>query len=63
MVYRLLGHRVDRLVIMTARTDHTYLSGELDRGAPIVFVDRPARGGRRPWWPPTAPQPGKRSSI
>jgi LacI family transcriptional regulator len=46
LVYRLLGRRVDGLVIMSARTDHTYLSGELDRGVPIVFVDRPARGIR-----------------
>ena len=46
LVYRLLGRRVDGLVIMSARTDHTYLTGELDRGVPIVFVDRPARGIR-----------------
>ena len=46
MVYQLLGRRVDGLVIMSARTDHTYLSGELDHGLPIVFVDRPARGVR-----------------
>jgi len=46
LVYRLLGRRVDGLVIMSARTDHTYLTGELERGVPIVFVDRPARGIR-----------------
>jgi LacI family transcriptional regulator len=46
LVYRMLGRRVDGLVIMSARTDHTYLTGELDRGLPIVFVDRPARGIR-----------------
>jgi LacI family transcriptional regulator len=46
LVYRLLGRRVDGLVIMSARTDHRYLTGELERGVPIVFVDRPARGIR-----------------
>ena len=46
LVYRLLGRRVDGLVIMSARTDHSYLTGELERGVPIVFVDRPARGIR-----------------
>lgn len=44
LVHRLLGRRVDGLIIMSACTDHTYLAGELDRGVPIVFVDRPARG-------------------
>jgi LacI family transcriptional regulator len=46
LVHRLLARGVDGLVIMSARTDHTYVSGELDRGVPIVFVDRPARGIR-----------------
>jgi LacI family transcriptional regulator len=46
LVHRLLARGVDGLVIMSARTDHTYLSGELERGVPIVFVDRPARGIR-----------------
>jgi LacI family transcriptional regulator len=44
LVHRLLARAVDGLVIMSARSDHTYLRPELERGMPIVFVDRPARG-------------------
>jgi LacI family transcriptional regulator len=48
LVHRLLARGVDGLVIMTARTDHTCLSAELERGVPIVFVDRPACGVHAP---------------
>jgi LacI family transcriptional regulator len=48
LVHRLLARGVDGLAIMSARTDHTYLSGELDRGLPMVFVDRPACGVHAP---------------
>ena len=43
LVYRLLARAVDALLIMSCRRDHQYLQTELDRGVPIVFVDRPPR--------------------
>ena len=43
LVHRLLARAVDALVIMTCRRDHHFLQPELDRGVPIVFVDRPPR--------------------
>jgi LacI family transcriptional regulator len=43
LIYRLLARGVDALVIMSCRRDHRFLQPELDRGVPIVFVDRPPR--------------------
>jgi LacI family transcriptional regulator len=43
LVHRLLARAVDGLVIMSCRRDHAYLEPELDRGVPIIFVDRPPR--------------------
>ena len=43
LVHRLLARAVDGLLIMSARRDHEFLQPELDRGLPIVFVDRPPR--------------------
>ena len=43
LVHRLLARAVDGLVIMSCRRDHQYLQPELDRGVPIIFVDRPPR--------------------
>jgi len=43
LIYRLLARAVDALVIMSCRRDHRFLQPELDRGLPIVFVDRPPR--------------------
>lgn len=37
-----LQRRVDGLILMTASRTHGYLSHEVSRGTPIVFVDRPA---------------------
>jgi LacI family transcriptional regulator len=44
LVHRLLARAVDGLVIMSARTDHSYLAAELASGTPVVFVDRPPIG-------------------
>ncbi len=43
LVYRLLARGVDALVIMSCRRDHQFLQPEIDRGVPVVFVDRPPR--------------------
>jgi len=43
LVYRLLARAVDALLIMSCRRDHRFLQPELDRGVPMVFVDRPPR--------------------
>lgn len=43
LVHRLLARAVDGLLIMSARRDHEFLQPELERGVPIVFVDRPPR--------------------
>jgi LacI family transcriptional regulator len=43
LVHRLLARAVDALLIMSCRRDHAYLQPELDRGVPIIFVDRPPR--------------------
>lgn len=43
LVHRLLARAVDGLLIMSCRRDHSFLQPELDRGVPIVFVDRPPR--------------------
>ena len=43
LVHRLLARAVDGLLIMSSRRDHEFLQPELDRGLPIVFVDRPPR--------------------
>ena len=43
LVHRLLARAVDGLVIMSCRRDHAFLEPELDRGVPIIFVDRPPR--------------------
>ena len=39
-----LRRRVDGLILMSAARTHGYLSDEVSRGTPIVFVDRPAVG-------------------
>ncbi len=43
LVNRLLARAVDALLIMPSGRDHAYLAPELERGMPIVFVDRPPR--------------------
>ena len=43
LVHRLLARAVDGLLIMSSRRDHEFLQPELERGVPIVFVDRPPR--------------------
>ena len=43
LVHRLLARAVDGLLVMSCRRDQEYLQPELDRGLPIVFVDRPPR--------------------
>ncbi len=43
LVNRLLARAVDALLIMPSGRDHAYLQPEVDRGMPIVFVDRPPR--------------------
>ncbi|MHA6525298.1 LacI family DNA-binding transcriptional regulator [Tessaracoccus sp. G1721] len=35
-----LSRRVDGLILTTIGTDHTYLEPEIERGTPVVFVDR-----------------------
>lgn len=40
----LCQRRVSGLVIVPTDSDHTYLMPEIDRGIPVVFVDRPATG-------------------
>lgn len=44
IVTEFLRRRVDGLILTTASRHHGYLSGEVLRGTPIVFVDRPAAG-------------------
>lgn len=43
LIHRLLARAVDALVVMSCRRDHQFLQPELDRGVPIIFVDRPPR--------------------
>lgn len=43
LVHRLLARAVDALVVMSCRRDHSFLQPELDRGVPMIFVDRPPR--------------------
>lgn len=43
LIHRLLARAVDALLVMSCRRDHSFLQPELDRGVPIVFVDRPPR--------------------
>lgn len=43
LVHRLLARDVDALVVMSCRRDHSFLQSELDRGVPMIFVDRPPR--------------------
>ena len=43
LVHRLLARAVDALIVMSCRRDHAFLQPELDRGMPILFVDRPPR--------------------
>lgn len=43
LVHRLLARAVDALVIMSCRRDHAFLQPEIDRGVPVIFVDRPPR--------------------
>ncbi|MGS0685229.1 LacI family DNA-binding transcriptional regulator [Nakamurella sp. GG22] len=43
LIDRLLARAVDALLVMSCGRDHSYLQPELDRGVPIVFVDRPPR--------------------
>lgn len=40
----LLSRRVDGLILMSSRADLSYLQPELDRGTPIIAVDRPPLG-------------------
>ena len=48
LVHRLLARAVDGLVIMSCRTDHSYLTAEIGEGLPVVFVDRPPVGVHAP---------------
>ena len=43
LVDRLLARAVDALVIMSCRRDHAFLQPEIERGLPVIFVDRPPR--------------------
>lgn len=40
----LCQRRVSGLIIIAASDDHTYLTPEIERGIPAVFIDRPAQG-------------------
>jgi LacI family transcriptional regulator len=40
----LCARRVDGLVIVPAGYDHSFLRAEVERGLPVVFLDRPAGG-------------------
>jgi LacI family transcriptional regulator len=44
LVQTLLERRVDGLILVPAARDHTYLRAEIERGTPVVFVDRPPTG-------------------
>jgi LacI family transcriptional regulator len=37
------GRHVDGMIMLATGTDHSYLSGEFQKEAPIVFVDRPPK--------------------
>ena len=43
LIHRLLARAVDSLVIMSCRRDCSFLEPEVQRGLPVVFVDRPPR--------------------
>src|SRR6478609_10287328 len=43
LIHRLLARAVDALLIMSCRRDHQFLQPEVDRGVPVIFVDRPPR--------------------
>jgi LacI family transcriptional regulator len=40
----LCARRVDGLIIVPAGYDHSFLRSEVERGVPVVFLDRPAGG-------------------
>src|SRR5215203_4029873 len=40
----LCSRRVDGLLIVPAAYDHSFLRAEVERGIPVVFLDRPAGG-------------------
>ncbi|MFS0734915.1 LacI family DNA-binding transcriptional regulator [Microbacterium sp. 1P10UB] len=42
----LCQRRVGGLIVVPTAADHTYLQAEVQRGTPVVFLDRPARGIR-----------------
>src|SRR5262245_20336558 len=44
LLRELCARRVDGLVIVPAGYDHSFLRAEVDRGLPVVFLDRPAGG-------------------
>ncbi len=44
LVQALLARRVDGLILVPSARDHTYLHQEIQRGTPIVFIDRPPNG-------------------
>jgi len=48
LIHRLLARAVDGLLIMSCRRDNQFLQPELDRGVPIIFVDRPPKRLRCP---------------
>ncbi|MCG6567501.1 LacI family transcriptional regulator [Tessaracoccus sp. ZS01] len=39
-----VARRLDGLIVLTVREDHSLLARELERGWPVVFADRPAPG-------------------
>lgn len=41
---QLLGRRVDGLLVVPSGADHSYLSGDVAAGTPVVFLDRPGEG-------------------
>lgn len=45
-VTELTSRRVAGLLIVPGTGDHSFLAGEVERGTPVVFVDRPATGVR-----------------
>lgn len=44
LVKTLLERRVDGLILVPAARDHRYLRAEIERGTPVIFVDRPPAG-------------------
>jgi LacI family transcriptional regulator len=44
LIQALCARRIAGLLIVTATSDHAFLAPEVQRGLPVVFVDRPSQG-------------------